>query len=106
MVSRIAVTRLGPAKNKENNMFQIYAILRHDNTPIKEGESLASTRKYFLCNDGRMRHDGAPYEYINAHDRKIYKSYVAAAKRLFQLQISFAKRTKFYGIETIEPVTM
>jgi len=41
-----------------------------------------------------------------SHDRKIYKSYVAAAKRLFQLQISFAKRTKFYGIETIEPITM
>ena len=105
MVSRIAVTRLGPAKNKENNMFQIYAILHRDNTPIKEGESLASTRKYFLCNDGRMRHAEA-FVCFASHDRKIYKSYVAAAKRLFQLQISFAKRTKFYGIETIEPVTM
>lgn len=87
-------------------MFQIYAILHRDNTPLKEGESLASTRKYFLCNDGRMRHAEAPKECKRGHDRKIYKSYVAAAKRLFGLQLAFARRTKFYGIETIEAVTM
>lgn len=87
-------------------MFQIYAVLHQDNSPLIEGKSLASTRKYFLCVDGRMRLEGAPKECKQAHDHKIYKSYVAAAKRLFQLQMAFERRTKFYGIEKIEPVTM
>ncbi len=74
-------------------MFQIYAMLERG-TEQGTGE----LRKFLLCNDGLMRTLRPAQDVHVAHQYKVYKTYVGAAKKLVKLQ-ERTRATAFFVIE-------